>query len=97
MFLGRVSTNKSGKEAKGQLIEANGRIRRLETYIEHGLQPRCEELNSQLTEAVKSGWDCIDQQETVIVALRRQIASLERDKLNLEKTFLDKDHMILEL
>ena len=97
MFLGGVSTNKSGKEAKRQLIEANGRIRRMETYIQHGLQPRFEELHGQLTEAVKSGWDCIDQQEKTIMALRRQVASLDRDKLNLEKAFLDKDRTILEL
>lgn len=44
-----------------------------------------------------SCWDCIDQQEKAIMALRRQVASLERDKLNLEKAFLDKDRTILKL
>ena len=89
MFLRGVSTNKSGKEAKGQLIEANGRILRLETYIQQGLQPRCEDLHVQLTDAVKTGWDCIDKQEKAIVTMCRQVACLEQDKLNLEKsTFL---------
>ena len=48
-------------------------------------------------EAVKSGWDCIEWQDTAIVRLCHQVATLERDVLNLEKEVLEKDHKIFKL
>ena len=91
LFLGAVSVKKSDKDMKALLVTANGRIRQLENYILNSLHPRCVELHGQLTQAVNSGWECIEQQDNSITFLRRQVATLERDALNLEKATLEKD------
>ena len=86
-----------GEGGKGTRSLGHRRIRRLEIFVKHDLNPQYMELYDQLMETANSEWVSIEEQEKVITLLCRRIATLEQDNLDCERTMLEKDHSISEI